>query len=178
MGERNMQNNRRKGTLLQLSLVGAALVAVSCLLAGGTSTAASAKPISAPAVKYAQIQANHAAQVVKLVNKERAKAGLKPLIVHSNLTKMAKNKVIDMYQNKYFSHTSPKFGSPFDMMDSYHISFTYAGENLAKGQRTPSEVVKDWMNSPGHRANMLNSHYTLIGVGYYNGYWSEEFVGK
>ncbi len=85
---------------------------------------------------------------------------------------------MDMFRSGYFDHTSPKYGSPFDMMDAYHITYLYAGENIAKGQRSAEEVVKDWMNSPGHRANILNPKYTLIGVGYYNGFWVQEFIGK
>ncbi|MNJ64681.1 Cysteine-rich secretory protein family protein [compost metagenome] len=130
------------------------------------------------AAVYAKIQAENAAKVVALVNVERKNAGLKPLVVHTNLSKMAKDKAIDMYNNKYFSHTSPKFGSPFDMMDAYNITYRYAGENIAKGQKTASDVVTAWMNSPGHKANILNSKYTLIGVGYYNGHWVQEFIGK
>lgn len=142
----------------------------------GTANAATAS--KSMAAVYAQVQAERAAQVVALVNKERTSAGLKPLIVHTNLSKMAKDKAIDMFRSGYFDHTSPKYGSPFDMMDAYHITYLYAGENIAKGQRSAEEVVKDWMNSPGHRANILNSKYTLIGVGYYNGFWVQEFIGK
>ncbi|WP_110932575.1 CAP domain-containing protein [Paenibacillus bouchesdurhonensis] len=148
----------------------------------GTVFAASTKTSQASAKQmaavYAQIQAENAAKVVALVNVERKNAGLKPLIVHTNLSKMAKDKAIDMYKNNYFSHTSPNYGSPFDMMDAYNITYRYAGENIAKGQKTPSEVVTAWMNSPGHKANMLNSKYTLIGVGYFNGHWVQEFIGK
>ncbi|MNE44589.1 Cysteine-rich secretory protein family protein [compost metagenome] len=142
---------------------------------GGNVSAAAPKSMAAI---YTQIQNERAAKVVSLVNKERETAGLKPLIVHTNLTKMAKDKAIDMYKNQYFSHTSPVFGSPFDMMDAYNITYRYAGENIAKGQKSAEEVVKDWMNSPGHKANILNSNYKLIGVGYYNGYWVQEFIGK
>ncbi|WP_083180213.1 CAP domain-containing protein [Paenibacillus yonginensis] len=175
-----MQKNRSKSSWYKRAAWTAVSLAFSTMLAIGPSQAGAAPvtALSTAQVKYAQIQADNSAQVVKLVNQIRQKAGLKPLVIHTNLTKMAKNKVMDMYNHKYFSHTSPKYGSPFDMMDSYKISFRYAGENLAKGQKTPSEVVKDWMNSPDHRKNMLNPNYTLIGVGYYNGYWSQEFVGK
>ncbi|WP_433946517.1 CAP domain-containing protein [Paenibacillus sp. SN-8-1] len=130
------------------------------------------------AAMYAKIQADRAAKVVELVNKERTKAGLSTLVVHDKLRGLAKDKAIDLYKHNYFSHTSPTYGSPFDMMDAYNITFRYAGENIAKGQQTPEEVVKDWMNSPGHRKNILNPHYTLIGVGYYNGLWVQEFIGK
>ncbi|MBA9085267.1 putative YkwD family protein [Fontibacillus solani] len=141
----------------------------------GNASAATSKSMAA---LYAQIQNERAAKVVALVNKERAAAGLKPLTVHTNLSKMAKDKAIDMFKNKYFSHTSPLYGSPFDMMDAYNITYRYAGENIAKGQKSAEEVVEDWMNSPGHKANMMNANYNLIGVGYYNGYWVQEFIGK
>lgn len=120
----------------------------------------------------------YAKEVVSLVNKERAKAGLKPLVIHTNLTKMAVAKAQDMNDNNYFSHTSPTYGSPFDMMKKFGITYKYAGENIAKGQKTPEEVVKAWMNSPGHKANIMNKNFTLIGVGYVNGYWVQAFVGK
>jgi uncharacterized YkwD family protein/spore coat assembly protein SafA len=119
-----------------------------------------------------------ASQVVTLVNQERAKAGLKPLANDKALSAMALDKAKDMYYNRYFDHTSPTYGSPFDMMRSYGIRYTYAGENIAKGQRTPQEVMKAWMNSPGHRQNILNSHYTKIGTAYYNGIWVQEFIAN
>ncbi|WP_138495890.1 CAP domain-containing protein [Paenibacillus pinistramenti] len=175
-----MQKNRHRTHLKIIAVWTAVSLILSAMLPAGTSYAAAVPvpSLSKAQLQYAKIQADNAAQVVKLVNIERQKAGLKPLVVHTNLTKMAKTKVVDMYNHKYFSHTSPSYGSPFDMMDSFNITFEYAGENLARGQRTPAEVVKDWMNSPDHKANMLNPNYTLIGVGYYNGYWSQEFIGK
>lgn len=119
-----------------------------------------------------------ATEVITLVNQERAKQGLKALTGDSALNNMALAKAKDMNDAKYFSHTSPTYGSPFDMMKKFGISYRYAGENIAMGQKTPAEVVKAWMNSEGHRANILNANYTLIGVGYYNGYWAQEFVGR
>ncbi|HEY8529012.1 MAG TPA: CAP domain-containing protein [Paenibacillaceae bacterium] len=118
-----------------------------------------------------------ASEVVRLVNAERAKAGLAPLKVHNELTRVALHKAKDMYHNNYFSHQSPTYGSPFDMMRSYGISFRYAGENIAKGQRSPQEVMNAWMNSSGHRANILNGNFTHIGVAYYNGVWVQMFIG-
>ena len=117
-------------------------------------------------------------QVITLVNQERAKQGLKPLAEDSALDNMAMVKSKDMKNNNYFDHTSPTYGSPFDMMSKFNISYSYAGENIAEGQQTPQDVMNDWMNSEGHRANILNANYTLIGVGYYNGYWTQEFVGR
>ncbi|AWB43376.1 hypothetical protein DCC85_03500 [Paenibacillus sp. CAA11] len=118
------------------------------------------------------------AEVIRLVNQERAKQGLKALTGDASLNNMALAKAKDMSQNNYFDHTSPTYGSPFDMMKKFNISYNYAGENIAKGQKTPAEVVQAWMNSAGHRANILNANYNLIGVGYYNGYWAQEFVGR
>ncbi|GAB6930043.1 hypothetical protein JCM10914A_40260 [Paenibacillus sp. JCM 10914] len=123
-------------------------------------------------------QSNFASEVVTLVNKERANAGLKPLTVHGQLTTMALDKAKDMNDNNYFSHTSPTHGSPFDMMKAYGISYGYAGENIAKGQRTPQEVMTAWMNSQGHRENILSPNFTMIGVGYYNGHWVQEFISQ
>ncbi|ANF97383.1 CAP domain-containing protein [Paenibacillus bovis] len=119
-----------------------------------------------------------AAQVVDLVNQERSKAGLKALAVDTNLQTMGQDKAMDMYKNNYFSHTSPTYGSPFDMMKTYKISFRAAGENIAKGQTSPAQVMNSWMNSAGHKANILSKNYTHIGVGYVNGIWVQEFIGK
>ncbi|PAF28714.1 CAP domain-containing protein [Paenibacillus sp. 7516] len=123
-------------------------------------------------------QSDFAAQVVKLVNAERAKAGLSALASDALLDKVALAKAKDMSNNNYFDHQSPTYGSPFDMMKQFGVTYSYAGENIAKGQKTPQEVVTAWMNSEGHRANILSKNFTQIGVGYYNGYWAQEFIGK
>ena len=119
-------------------------------------------------------------EVVRLVNVERAKAGLSPLEYDWQLSRVARYKSEDMQKNKYFSHTSPTYGSPFNMMKSFGISYKTAGENIAKGYQTPSAVVDGWMNSKGHRANILNSSFTHIGVGYVasGNYWTQMFVGR
>ncbi|MDQ0089020.1 putative YkwD family protein [Paenibacillus anaericanus] len=118
-----------------------------------------------------------AQQVLNLVNQERSKAGLGSLSMDEELSKMAMVKAEDMYNNNYFDHNSPTYGSPFDMMKEFGISFNAAGENIAKGQSTPTQVMKDWMNSPGHKANILNKSYTHIGIAYYNNAWVQEFTG-
>ncbi|MGR6544470.1 CAP domain-containing protein [Paenibacillus tundrae] len=123
-------------------------------------------------------KSDFASQVVKLVNAERAKAGLNALTSDALLDKVAVAKAKDMSDNNYFAHQSPTYGSPFDMMKQFGVTYSYAGENIAQGQKTPQEVVTAWMNSEGHRANILNKNFTQIGVGYYNGYWAQEFVGK
>ncbi len=118
-------------------------------------------------------------QVVSLVNQHRAKYNLAPLTENWELSRVARFKSQDMRNNKYFSHTSPTYGSPFQMIKAFGISYRTAGENIAYGQRTPEAVVNAWMNSSGHRANILNSSYTQIGVGYVaNGnYWTQMFIG-
>lgn len=117
--------------------------------------------------------------VVRLVNEIRAKNGLKTLTEDWELSRVARYKSQDMKDNNYFSHTSPVYGTPFEMMKNFGIKYRSAGENIAKGQTTPERVVNAWMNSSGHRANILNSSYTKIGVGYVkNGnYWTQMFIG-
>ena len=119
-------------------------------------------------------------EVVRLVNLERTKAGLSPLEYDWQISRVARYKSEDMQKNKYFSHTSPTYGSPFNMMKSFGISYKTAGENIARGYQTPSAVVNGWMNSKGHRANILNSSFTHIGVGYVasGNYWTQMFVGR
>ncbi|GIP35247.1 CAP domain-containing protein [Paenibacillus sp. J2TS4] len=120
---------------------------------------------------------DYAKQVADLVNEERAKAGLKPLTLDSALSAMALDKAKDMYHNNYFDHNSPTYGSPFDMMKTYGIKYSTAGENIAKGQRNPQEVMNAWMNSPGHKQNIMSPNFTTIGVAYYQGVWVQEFTG-
>ncbi|WLR43387.1 CAP domain-containing protein [Bacillus carboniphilus] len=119
-------------------------------------------------------------QVIDLTNEERRKNGLSDLKADQELSAVAKAKSDDMQANNYFSHTSPNHGTPFEMMRSYGIDFNTAGENIAQGQPTAADVVEDWMNSEGHRKNILNGDYTHIGVGYNsNGhYWTQMFVGR
>lgn len=126
-----------------------------------------------------EIVSSYENEVVRLVNIERGKQGLKPLASDWQLSRVARYKSQDMRDKGYFSHTSPTYGSPFEMMKSFGISYRTAGENIARGQKTPSEVVNAWMNSSGHRANILNSSFTKIGVGYVKdgNYWTQMFIG-
>ena len=118
-------------------------------------------------------------RVVELVNVERAKYGLKPLASDWQLSRVARIKSQDMKDNNYFSHTSPTYGSPFNMMKNFGINYKTAAENIARGQKTPEAVVNSWMNSSGHRANILSSKYSKIGVGYVQSgsYWTQMFTG-
>jgi len=103
-------------------------------------------------------------EMVKLVNEERTKLGIAPLQVDTELTKVARIKAQDMVNNKYFSHTSPTYGSPFDMMKKFGIRYSAAGENIAKNGSVLKAHVS-LMNSEGHRKNILNTNYTHIGIG-------------
>lgn len=118
-------------------------------------------------------------EVIRLVNEQRAKNGLKALTANWELSRVARYKSQDMVDNRYFSHTSPTYGTPFQMIKAFGLSYRTAGENIAYGQRTPQAVVNAWMNSSGHRANILNASYTQIGVGYVSSghYWTQMFIG-
>lgn len=119
-------------------------------------------------------------QVAELTNKERIQRGLDRLKYNWQLARVARYKSEDMYKNNYFDHYSPTYGSPFDMLKSFNIRFSAAAENIAKGQKTAQSVMSSWMNSQGHRANILNKNFTEIGVGYVNGggipYWTQMFI--
>ena len=117
-------------------------------------------------------------KVVELVNEIRTQNGLSKLSHDWELSRVARFKSQDMKDNRYFSHTSPVYGSPFDMIKNFGISYRSAGENIAMGYRTPEAVVNGWMNSSGHRANILSSSYTKIGVGYVKSgnYWTQMFI--
>jgi len=148
-------------------------------------TPAPSKPVETPApVKPAPTQDASVSAVEKavfdLTNVERQKAGLPAFQMDSKLAESARAKSADMATKNYFSHTSPTYGSPFDQMKSFGVTYKSAGENIAMGQRSAEEVVKGWMESPGHRANILNANFTHLGVGYVkNGnYWTQQFIGK
>ena len=119
-------------------------------------------------------------EVIRLVNEIRLKNGLKALTYDWELSRVARFKSQDMKDNRYFAHNSPVYGTPFQMIRNFGISFRSAGENIARGYSTPQAVVNGWMNSSGHRANILNANYTHIGVGYVSGgnYWTQMFIGK
>lgn len=119
--------------------------------------------------------------VIALVNVERQKAGLKALRPNWELSRVARHKSQDMRDKHYFSHTSSTYGDPFKMIRDYGIRFSYAGENIAMGQTTAQQVMKGWMESPGHRKNILSPNFTEIGVGYAEGgtgryYWTQMFI--
>jgi len=118
-------------------------------------------------------------EVIRLVNAERAKNGLAALTEDAALTRTARMKSQDMHDRRYFDHNSPTYGTPFQLMKAQGVTYRRAGENIAMGYATPAAVVSAWMNSPGHRANILNASYTHIGVGYVadGNYWTQHFTG-
>lgn len=118
-------------------------------------------------------------EVVDLVNEIRTQRGLGRLEENWELSRVARYKSRDMQEKRYFSHTSPTYGSPFDMMRAFGLAYRSAGENIAMGYPTPQSVVDGWMNSEGHRKNILNASFTVIGVGYVpeGNYWTQMFIG-
>lgn len=107
-------------------------------------------------------------QMIDLVNQERSKQGLAPLKVNEELTKVARVKAQDMIDNNYFSHQSPTYGSPFEMLNQFGVEYRTAGENLA-GNQSVEAAHQALMNSDGHRANILNSNYQEVGIGIIDG---------
>ena len=120
--------------------------------------------------------------LLNLINQERSKAGIAPLAFDMELQKVARLKAKDMVDNNYFSHQSPTYGSPFDMMKQFGVSFKTAGENIA-GNQTLEGAVKAWMNSEGHRKNILNGNFNFTGLGIhpsptYGKILVQMFIGK
>ena len=118
-------------------------------------------------------------RIVELVNEERAKAGLNPVTLKEDVTAAAQ--VRAMESEISFSHTRPNGTSFASALKEAGVSYRGAGENIAWGQKSPEEVMRGWMNSAGHRANILNEKYTAIGVGYHQNnkgvnYWSQLFI--
>jgi uncharacterized YkwD family protein len=121
-------------------------------------------------------------EVFDLINKQRTNNGLAALKNDSKVQRVARIKAQDMVDNNYFSHTSPTYGSPFDMLKSFKISYKTAGENIA-GNSSNSSAVTAWMNSSGHKANILNSNFNYTGIGVvsspkYGKMYVQLFIGK
>lgn len=121
-------------------------------------------------------------EVFDLINAKRTAAGLSALKIDAELQNVARAKAEDMVKNNYFSHTSPTYGSPFDMMKSFGVSYKTAGENIA-GNSSNTGAVNAWMNSEGHKANILNSSFNYTGVAVvksskYGKIFVQMFIGK
>ncbi|QEK12879.1 SH3 domain-containing protein [Crassaminicella thermophila] len=121
-------------------------------------------------------------EMLRLINGERTKRGLNPLKLDMSITEVARLKSQDMIDNNYFSHNSPTYGSPFDMMKDFGIKYLTAGENIA-GNPSVRDAHKSLMNSEGHRKNILNPNFTHIGIGIkeggkYGKIYTQMFVGR
>ena len=147
-----------------------------------TEVTTQAKPTTEATTESTTADTNNsiAKSLLALVNQARAENGLSALSLNDSLSAVAQKKAEDMKNNNYFSHTSPTYGSPFDMIKNAGISYKSAGENIAMGQKTAEAVFNAWMNSSGHRANILSSKFTQMGIGVTDGstrYWSQMFIG-
>lgn len=116
-------------------------------------------------------------KLIELINQERTKAGLNPLIIDYQLARVARIKAEDMNANNYFSHDSPAYGSPFKMMKNFGISYKAAAENIGKTS-SMERAHSGFMNSQEHRENIMNPYYTHIGVGISGNYYVEMFIRK
>ncbi len=119
-------------------------------------------------------------KLLKLINDERVKNNLNPLISDEQLKTLATVKNEDMSKNDYFDHISNTYDTVFSMLNVFNIDYNYAGENIAKGQDTPEQVFVDWLNSDD-KNNILNENFTNIGISYLNdnnNYWTLVFTGK
>ncbi len=140
----------------------------------GNGSTEESTPEEAPDSEHAFIR-----EVVRLVNAERAKEGLAPLTINTKVQAAAMVRAKECEQ--FFSHTRPNGSSFATALKEQNVSYRSAGENIAWGQRSPEEVMKAWMNSSGHRANIMNPNFTTIGVGYYENamgtdYWCQLFT--
>lgn len=121
-------------------------------------------------------------EVFNLINEQRTKNGLSALKIDDEVQNVARIKAQDMVDNNYFSHTSPTYGSPFDMLKKFGVSYKSAGENIA-GNSSNSGAVNAWMNSEGHKANILSNNYNYTGIGVvsspkYGKMYVQMFIGK
>ena len=148
---------------------------------GGSGTSTSGGSTGSKATNESNLTADEL-ETFNLINEQRAKNGLSALKIDMEVQRVARIKAQDMVNNNYFSHTSPTYGSPFDMLKNFGISYKSAGENIA-GNSSNSAAVTAWMNSSGHRANILNSSYNYTGVGVvtsskYGKIYVQMFIGK
>ena len=139
-------------------------------------------PIGATRISQITNRGSFETELLRLTNLERQKVGLSPLKLSSQLTKAAQSHAADMARNNYFSHTGRNGSSMADRAKGNGYKYFALGENIAAGKTTPEGTMRQWMNSPGHRANILNSRFTEIGFGYenapnssYRHYWVQVF---
>ena len=136
-----------------------------------------------PAAAVSDTGAQFISKIIELVNIERSNAGIPALKPDPELMAAAMYKCRDLSESCQFSHNSATYGEAYKLMDVFNIHYISWGENIASGQDTPEEVMNAWMESPGHRENILDSRFQYIGVGFmYDGYystiWSQEFIER
>ncbi len=142
-----------------------------------TRPATPTQPVQQPAAQNGSFQQ----QILSLVNVERSKAGLQPVTLNSKLSQAAQNHTNDMISKGYFSHTSPSGSTMTSRVNAVGYTYSTIGENIAAGGSTASATMTQWMNSPGHKANILNPKFRELGVGYgpsndqYRYYWTQVF---
>jgi uncharacterized protein YkwD len=139
------------------------------------------KSIACVSAPFVREPSPNEAEVARLANAARAKAGVQALTLDPLLCDIARMKAYDMANNNYFDHLSPKWGYPEVMVESLGIEFTYQGENIACGASTPADAISAWINSPSHYNNIVKKEYSKIGVGHATSedgtvYWVQEFI--
>ncbi|MGN0649902.1 MAG: CAP domain-containing protein [Oscillospiraceae bacterium] len=138
-------------------------------------------PGESPAKSEESLLEEYRARVLELVNEARAAEGVGKLTTEEKLTKSAQKRAEEL--ETLFSHTRPDGSSCFTMLDEFDVTYWSAGENIAAGYSSPESVVEGWLNSPGHRKNILNPNFSKLGVGVafsengYGIYWSQVFIG-
>ncbi|MEN8149553.1 MAG: CAP domain-containing protein [Planctomycetota bacterium] len=169
-----------------------ALLLALCLVAcggggggSGKSSGSAAKPPTPPTPppsgsSMSDAERNLALEVLDIVNAERNAAGAPPLEWHEGAAEVAYLHSLDMDVRDFFDHTNPDGELPWDRLTAAGIAWSQVGENIAYGYPTPAAVMDGWMNSPGHRANILNGNYTHLGIGVHdNGltiWWTQVFL--
>jgi uncharacterized protein YkwD len=158
------------------------MIAIAPDLMAATTTQHQTAPAAPTAVKISQNLVNFESELLKLTNLERKKLGLAALRRSPQLAQAAQSHAVDMAKNNYFSHRGLNGSSMADRVKRSGYAYSTIGENIAAGKATPEGTIRQWMNSPGHRANILNSKFTEIGFGYanapnspYRHYWVQLF---
>lgn len=153
--------------------------ATTCNVNGNTNSDGNSNGNSQGTGQTTTTEDSYVDEVIRIVNEERAKQGLQPLKKNNDLCKVAGIRATET--TSLFSHTRPNGESCFTILKEYNISYMTVGENIAAGQQTPTEVMNAWMNSQGHRENIMNSSFGQIGVGVVKGgsygiYWVQMFT--
>lgn len=158
-------NKKMKGIILQKILN---IIAAITILGASNFAYSNDNEILKPNVSSTK-------EVADIVNKERRRYGLKPLIGNSMLSQVASAHAKDMHRRDYFSHLSKDGRTMGDRLRERNVPFRIAGENIARGQQTTKRVMQAWMNSPGHRKNILNRSYGRIGIARAGNVWVQNF---